>query len=611
MTARIGIISACDFPQQLLLDFLAHLDALGIECRLEVCSPTHGVSIDLVQSWHLGGVEVFVTAGGTDQLPAAVGMLTTAPIVRLGGGSTTQNVDEAIELCLRIVGMRHSDYTDKVGALAERICQTMETRRQQLLWKLHEQRQSRQPPHRRDETQESWFTPALRGMLTAAHGIAVAYRHGPVTPEHILAAAIDTAPCAAHSVLLKGRMSLRQLACHIESAFPPKAARASSEFALSPEAATLMELAKELARQAGHLSLGTWHLLKAAALMPETKAAAILQETGLTADTMDRIMASGGIHEETCARTASDKLLHGVREMQKRLFGQHDAEERGMDMGCSSQADTSVRRKPDVKAEGKQTRRKSRPDKGTSTAARRKSPAATGTPGPVIEVIELAGDATAGQPSGNVVQCDSLAPQLSILEMAADRLLEGRLVAFPTDTVYGVGGDATNAHAVERLYEIKGRPPSKAIAVLIHSVKQLRHVVRNMPDEVPGLLERFWPGPLTVVFERHSACLAHVSSDATIGVRIPDHYLALSLLSMIGRPLATSSANITGQPDSLTAGDVASHFGRSIDLILDGGEAPGKVTSTVLSVVQRPFRVLREGAISKSVLEAALDCQLL
>lgn len=210
-----------------------------------------------------------------------------------------------------------------------------------------------------------------------------------------------------------------------------------------------------------------------------------------------------------------------------------------------------------------------------------------------------------------IYRVDSLKPGPEIIEEAALTLLEGGIVAFPTDTVYGIGADATNASAVRRLYEIKIREPLKAIPVLIYSTRQLRSLVRKIPEGVQPVIDKFWPGALTIVFEKYENTFTAVSSDATIGVRIPDNLVCLSVLSMAARPLATTSANLSGLPPATTAQRVLEYFGDKIDVILDAGPTAGEVVSTVLSVVNLPFEILREGRISRAELLELLSAELL
>jgi len=197
-------------------------------------------------------------------------------------------------------------------------------------------------------------------------------------------------------------------------------------------------------------------------------------------------------------------------------------------------------------------------------------------------------------------------PDVDVIEHAMFTLLEGGIVAVPTDTVYGIAVDATNAEAVERLYRLKGRNRQKAMAILVHNAEMLSRLVTRFPEKVEELMEEFWPGSLTMIFPKPAGALAGVSASKTIGVRIPDHNTTLALISMIARPLATTSANLAGQPAATTIEEVINTFGDSLDCLIDSGPAPGLVASTVLSVAETPYKILREGAVPREDVERIL-----
>jgi len=190
-------------------------------------------------------------------------------------------------------------------------------------------------------------------------------------------------------------------------------------------------------------------------------------------------------------------------------------------------------------------------------------------------------------------------------ERAAELLRAGQLVAFPTDTVYGVGAPAFDANAVASIYVAKERPPDKAIPVLIADASDLPRIAASVPDCARALIARFWPGALTLVLPKRPDVSEIVSSDETVAVRIPNLDLARALLRLTG-PLAATSANRSGQPSPVTAADVMAQLGGRIAAVLDGGPCPGGISSTVVDCVASPPRVLREGALSLSVLRSAL-----
>ena len=189
------------------------------------------------------------------------------------------------------------------------------------------------------------------------------------------------------------------------------------------------------------------------------------------------------------------------------------------------------------------------------------------------------------------------------IQTALEILQNGGLVAFPTDTVYGVGALVFNGPAVESIYAAKDRPVEKAIPVLIGDVDDLAKVSAAVPEIALKLAARFWPGPLTLVVPKHPKLPEAVSATETVGVRLPNHPVARGLLRLAG-PMAVTSANLTGHPSPSTADEVFAQLGGRIALILDGGKTPGGVPSTVVDCVGVEPQVLREGPISwKEILE--------
>jgi len=189
------------------------------------------------------------------------------------------------------------------------------------------------------------------------------------------------------------------------------------------------------------------------------------------------------------------------------------------------------------------------------------------------------------------------ASSLATLPRALEILRRGGLVAFPTDTVYGVGALAFDAAAVESIYTAKGRPEEKAIPILIGEAEDLSKVASEVPAMAARLAARFWPGPLTLVVPKHSTLPQAVSALPTVGVRLPDHPVARALLIAAG-PMAVTSANRSGQFSPATAQEVLSQLGGRIGLILDGGKTPGGIPSTVVDCTGEEPRIIREGPVS-------------
>lgn len=193
------------------------------------------------------------------------------------------------------------------------------------------------------------------------------------------------------------------------------------------------------------------------------------------------------------------------------------------------------------------------------------------------------------------------------IEKAAQVLKEGGLVAFPTDTVYGLGAHAFQPQAVERIYIAKMRPKDKAISLLLARAEDLSLIAKRMPDEVRPLIERFWPGDLTLVVPK-SAVVPEIltSGRPSVAVRVPDHSLVIALIEALGAPLTGTSANISGHPSPVTAWEVEEELGGRIELIIDGGACPGGIPSTVLDMTTDPPLIRRQGSITLEEIEELL-----
>jgi L-threonylcarbamoyladenylate synthase len=189
---------------------------------------------------------------------------------------------------------------------------------------------------------------------------------------------------------------------------------------------------------------------------------------------------------------------------------------------------------------------------------------------------------------------------------AIEVLASGGLVAFPTDTVYGVAAGLFNVRGINRLYEAKARSANKAIAVLIGEVEQLQQLTPEFGGAAQRLAEKFWPGALTLVVTKQAGLPENLSPLPTVGVRMPDHTFARALMRAAG-PLATSSANLSGEVNTLTARQVLDQLEGRIELLLDGGDTPGGVPSTVVDCTQQPPKVLREGALPAQDIYRALE----
>ncbi len=200
-----------------------------------------------------------------------------------------------------------------------------------------------------------------------------------------------------------------------------------------------------------------------------------------------------------------------------------------------------------------------------------------------------------------------LTPDDPAIAEAARLLSAQQVIAFPTETVYGLGADATNEAAVQRIFQAKGRPADNPLIVHVANRKQVADLVTAIPDIAEKLMEAFWPGPLTLVLESNGQAAENVTAGlSTVGIRMPDHPLALALLSAADKPLAAPSANRSGRPSPTSAAHVEQDLSGRIAGILDGGSTGVGVESTVLDCTAEIPVILRPGGITKEDLEGVL-----
>ena len=197
-----------------------------------------------------------------------------------------------------------------------------------------------------------------------------------------------------------------------------------------------------------------------------------------------------------------------------------------------------------------------------------------------------------------VVPVDAQAPTAAALADAVGALRAGRLVAFPTETFYGLGAAALTSAAVRRIIDVKGRPEGKPLLVLVDSIAMVERLAVEIPERARALMTRHWPGALTLVLAARAQVPAEVTAGSgTVGVRLSAHPVAQALVRALGQPITAPSANPSGLPPPTTAADVLGYFPHGLELVLDGGATPGGAPSTVLDVTVEPPRVLRAGAV--------------
>ena len=190
---------------------------------------------------------------------------------------------------------------------------------------------------------------------------------------------------------------------------------------------------------------------------------------------------------------------------------------------------------------------------------------------------------------------------------AATILRQGGLVGFPTETVYGLGANGLDEQAVKNIFTAKGRPSDNPLILHIHDAAKLQEIVQHIPDSAKLLMKKYWPGPLTLVFEKQLHIPGNVTAGlSTVAVRMPNNEIALELLKAFNIPVAAPSANLSGRPSSTRVDHVLEDLAGKVDAIIDGGDSVIGIESTVLDVTTTPPTLLRPGFISKADIESVL-----
>lgn len=207
------------------------------------------------------------------------------------------------------------------------------------------------------------------------------------------------------------------------------------------------------------------------------------------------------------------------------------------------------------------------------------------------------------------VNRENIAESMPLLEQAARKLQQGQLVAFPTETIYGLGSNILNSKAIARTYEVKSRLKGSPLPIAIANPDQMKFIAREIPDECRILMREFWPGPLTLILKKNPTLSDEVTAGKdSVAIRFPSDPIAQKLIELTGCPLAVPSANISGKPSPTKATHVLEDFNGLIDGILDGGETEYGAESTILSLVDPKQPVLfRHGFITHRLLEKALE----
>jgi L-threonylcarbamoyladenylate synthase len=188
--------------------------------------------------------------------------------------------------------------------------------------------------------------------------------------------------------------------------------------------------------------------------------------------------------------------------------------------------------------------------------------------------------------------------QPNAINEAVQAIRQGELVVFPTDTLYGIGANAFDETAVNKLYAAKQRPLSKGIPILLADLSDLEKVVTAVPDAAYRLIEQHWPGPLTLIVPKAAHLPANISPNAGVAVRIPDHTAGRAFIRLAGGALATSSANLSGQPPATTAAEAMAQLAGITAIILDDGPSPKQVASTIVSFLAPEPVIVRQGPVS-------------
>lgn len=198
-----------------------------------------------------------------------------------------------------------------------------------------------------------------------------------------------------------------------------------------------------------------------------------------------------------------------------------------------------------------------------------------------------------------IIRIDPKEPLEQDIERAVEYLKKGEVIAYPTETIYGLGADVLNRKAVKKIYDLKARDYGLPISILVANIAMLREYVKDVPDRALPLMRKFWPGALTILFPANEKIpKGLVTNTGRVGIRISSHPVASALVEKFGKAITTTSANLSGFPPSLSVKHIQKYFGDRIPCIIDGGECEPTRGSTVVDVGEETMRIIRAGLIA-------------
>jgi len=207
-----------------------------------------------------------------------------------------------------------------------------------------------------------------------------------------------------------------------------------------------------------------------------------------------------------------------------------------------------------------------------------------------------------------ILKVDADNSEERILTQAAEILANGDIIAYPTETFYGLGADAINEKAIEKIFSVKGRNFKNPISLIIGRADDIHPLVQDIPESAKKLMASFWPGALTIIFlAANNVSPLLTAGSGKIGLRVSSHPIAQGIVQKLKRPLTATSANLSGAPECTRASEVAEQIGDKIDSIIDLGDTPGTAGSTIIDVTCDPPVILREGAISRKNIEKCIN----